>query len=98
MRRSAAVVMELGLEGRVAAVSGGSKGIGRAIARGLAAQGVSLVLIARGKDQLDQAAREIAKESGVEVLAVTADVTATDTIKAAAAAAKDKFGTIHIVV
>jgi 3-oxoacyl-[acyl-carrier protein] reductase len=47
--------MELGLKGRVAAISGGSKGIGKAIARGLAREGVNVVLIARGRESLDQA-------------------------------------------
>ena len=46
--------MELGLKGRVAVITGGSKGIGRAIARGLAAQGVDLLLLARGMEQLEQ--------------------------------------------
>ena len=90
--------MESGLKGRVAAVTGGSKGIGKAIARGLAAESVNLVLMALGKELLEKTAEEIRKESGVEVLAVTADVTNMESIKAAAAAATAKFGTIHIVV
>ncbi len=90
--------MELGLRGRIAAVSGGSKGIGKAIARGLAKEGVDLVLMARGKEQLDKAADEIRKESGVKVLAVSADVANAASIKAAADAAKAAFGSINIVV
>ena len=92
------MAMELGLKGRVAAISGGSKGIGRAIARGLAAEGVNLVLLARGKEQLESTARDIEKASGVRVLPVTADITKSDTVQAAAAAAKDTFGTVNIVV
>ena len=45
------IVMELGLTGRTAVISGGSKGIGAAIAKGLAAEGVNIVLLARGKGQ-----------------------------------------------
>lgn len=90
--------MELGLKGRTAAITGGSKGIGRAIARGLAAEGVNLVLIARGKDQLEQTAAAIRQDTGVKVLAVSADITKTDQIDASAAAAKDAFGAVHIVV
>ena len=90
--------MELGLEGRTAVVTGGSKGIGRAIARGLAKQGVNLVLIARGKELLEKTAGDIAKESRVKVLPVTADVTKADTVQASANAAKETFGTVHIVV
>ena len=67
--------MELGLKGRVAAITGGSKGIGKAIARGLAAEGVNLVLLSRGKEVLDKAAEEIRKEYGVKVLAVATDIT-----------------------
>src|SRR5688572_4900499 len=90
--------MELGLRGRVAVISGGSKGIGKAIAKGLAAEGVSIVLMARGKEALAQAAEEIKTAYQVEVLAVPTDVTDMESVKAAAAATADKFGTIHIVV
>ena len=90
--------MDLGLKGRTAAISGGSKGIGKAIARGLAKEGVDVVLIARGKEQLDKAADEIRKESGVRVLAVSADVANSESIKAAADAAKAAFGSINIVI
>ena len=90
--------MDLGLKGRTAAISGGSKGIGKAIARGLAKEGVHVVLMARGQEQLDKAADEIRKESGVKVLAVSADVANAESIKAAADAAKAAFGSINIVI
>jgi 3-oxoacyl-[acyl-carrier protein] reductase len=92
------VALELGLKGRVAAISGGSKGIGKAIARGLAAQGVNVVLMARGKEQLEKAAQEIAAESGVDVLPVQADIANMESVKAAAEATKARFGTVNIVV
>ena len=79
-------------------ITGGSKGIGKAIARGLAAEGVNLVLIARGRENLEKAAAEIAEATGVQVLPVTADIADAESLKAAAAAAKGRFGTIHIVV
>jgi NAD(P)-dependent dehydrogenase (short-subunit alcohol dehydrogenase family) len=90
--------MDLKLKGRVAAVTGASKGIGKAIARGLAAEGVNLVLIARGKEALDQAAEQIRREQGVRVLATTADIRDANAVKNAADAAKAEFGTVHIVV
>ena len=90
--------MDLRLKGRTALVTGASKGIGRAIARGLAQEGVNLVVLARGKDALDQAAEQIRKEQGVKVLAVQADVRDIGQVKAAANAAKAEFGTVHIVV
>ena len=83
--------MELGLKGRAAVVTGGSKGIGKAIARGLAAEGVNLILMARGKELLDKTAEEIRKGSGVKVLTISADITNAESVKAAAAAAKAEF-------
>jgi 3-oxoacyl-[acyl-carrier protein] reductase len=90
--------MDLGLKGRVAVVTGASKGIGKAIARGLAQEGVHLVLIARTKETLDQSAEEIRKATGVQTLALTADVRDMAAVKEAAAAAAAEFKTIHIVV
>ena len=89
---------DLGLKGRVAVVTGGSKGIGRAIARGLAAEGVDLVLLARGLEQLEQSAADIRKAYGVRVAAIQADITSADSVQAAAAAAAKEFPTVHIVV
>lgn len=90
--------MKLGLKGRVAVITGGSKGIGKAIAQAFAAQGSNLVLLARGKDLLNQAAEQIRKESGVTVLAIPADITNSDSVNAAAAEVKKQFETIHVVV
>jgi 3-oxoacyl-[acyl-carrier protein] reductase len=92
------MAMELGLKGRTALVTGASKGIGRAIARGLASEGVNLVLLARGKDALEATAAELQSKYGVKALAASADITSTDSVKAAADAAKAAFGTVHIVV
>jgi 3-oxoacyl-[acyl-carrier protein] reductase len=92
------VAMELGLKGRVAVITGGSKGIGRAIARGLAAQGVDLLLLARGMEQLEQTAKDIRKAHGVRVVATQADVANAESVQAAAAAAESEFPIIHIVV
>ncbi len=90
--------MELGLSGRTAVITGGSKGIGRAIARGLAAEGVKLVLIARNAEALEKAADDIRKASGVDVIAASADITSTEQVDAAAKAARDAFGSVNIVV
>ncbi len=90
--------MELGLKGRIAVITGGSKGIGKAIAKGLAAEGVNLVLLARGKELLEKAAEEIKSQSKVRVLAIPTDITSTASLKAAADATATEFGTVHIVV
>lgn len=90
--------MDLRLKGRAAVVTGSSKGIGKAIARGLAQEGVNLVMLARTKDAIEAAADEIRRDTGVETLAVQADVRNADQVKAAADAAKAQFGTVHIVV
>ena len=92
------MALELGLEGRVAVITGGSKGIGRAIARGLAAQGVDLILLARGMDALEATAEDIRGQHGVRVMAVEADITSADSVQRAAQRAVADFPTINIVV
>ena len=62
------------LDGKVALVTGGNKGIGQGIARGLAAEGATLVLAARGVEELNRTAEEL-REGGTTVLAVPTDVT-----------------------
>src|SRR5688500_17036905 len=90
--------MHLCLTGSAAVVRGASKGLSRDIAKGLAEEGVNLVLLARGKEALDQAAEQIRREQGVKVLALAADVRNADQVKAVADAAKAEYGTVHIVV
>lgn len=92
------MAMELGLAGRTAVITGGSKGIGRAIARGLASEGVNLVLIARTAEALEKTANDITRASSVKVIAAAADITQSEQIDAAARAARDAFATVHIVV
>jgi 3-oxoacyl-[acyl-carrier protein] reductase len=90
--------MDLGLKGRAAVVTGASKGIGKGIALGLAAEGVNLVLLARGKEELDRVAAQICRDSGVRVVAVPTDIRSDESVKAAARTAASEFGTIHILV
>lgn len=78
--------MDLGIAGRKALVFGGSKGMGRACARELSAEGVEVVIAARNAATLEQAAAEIAAETGTPVRWVSADIT-TDAGRDAALAA-----------
>lgn len=67
--------MDLGIRGRTAIVCGGSKGLGRGSAEKLAEAGVNIVLAARSREPLEEAAGEIAQTYGVTVTPVAADVT-----------------------
>ena len=66
--------MDLGLKGKVAVVTGGSVGIGLAVADGLAAEGVNVVIAARGEERVRAEAARIAGRHGVSALAVACDV------------------------
>jgi len=66
--------VDLGLKGRVALLAASSRGLGRAVAEELAAEGVSLVLTARGQAALDATAKDIGSRHGVPVLALPSDV------------------------
>jgi 3-oxoacyl-[acyl-carrier protein] reductase len=66
--------METGLKGRVALVCASSRGLGKAVARGLAAEGARIAICARHAEALEEAAAEIRSETGAEVLPVVADV------------------------
>lgn len=68
------------LTGKVAVVTGGSRGIGRAIAEGLAHAGADVVLTARTEDEVTTAAKEIAGETGRRALGQVLDVTSTSSI------------------
>ena len=67
--------MDLGLKGKVAVITGGSMGIGLAVARGLAREGVHVALCARDKKLVSGAAAAVKAEFGVEAIGVGADVT-----------------------
>lgn len=89
--------MELGLRGRVALITGGSKGIGRTVARALAKEGAKLAICARGEKDLGAAAEEL-RASGAEVLAVSADVSKPEDIRRFVASAAGRYGRIDILL
>jgi len=90
--------MDLGIAGKVALVTGGSKGLGRAIALELAREGVEVALCARDAGEVDAAAREIGGEVGRAVLGVVADVTRADDIGRLVEATVARFGALDILV
>lgn len=85
------------LSGRVAIVTGGSRGLGRAIAQGYAAAGASVVVASRKSDNCDAVAREIEADGG-SALAVATHVGRPDELDALVATTIDRFGRIDIVV
>ena len=90
--------MDLMLEGKRAIVTGGSRGIGKAIARQLAREGCDVVLGARTEGPLQEAAAELSKETGRKVVGVTFDAASLDSIKAFVKSAADALGGAEIVV
>jgi NAD(P)-dependent dehydrogenase (short-subunit alcohol dehydrogenase family) len=85
------------LTGRVAIVSGGSIGLGRQMAEGLAEMGANLVLCARKKERREQAAEEL-KQLGVKTLALACDVKDPTSIQAVVDATVAQFGRIDILI
>lgn len=86
--------MDLGIKGKRALVCAASKGLGRGCAEALAAEGVDLIINARGEDVLTEASATIQQRYGVNVISVTADITSEDGQKAVL----DAAGNIDILV
>lgn len=90
--------MDLGLQDKVAIVMAASKGIGRACATALAAEGARVTIGARGTQALEKTAQEIQKATRSRVLAVPTDVTKAEDVEAIVAATVGEFGRIDILV
>jgi len=90
--------MDLGLHGKRAIVTGGSLGIGKAIAREFAREGVDVAIVARSKDRLDAAAKELASETGRRIISLAADVTSRAQVDAMVDQAARQLGGLHILV
>jgi NAD(P)-dependent dehydrogenase (short-subunit alcohol dehydrogenase family) len=90
--------VDLGLTGKRALVTGGSRGIGKAVARALAEEGCDVALAARTRDVLESAAEELAAATGRRVVAIVADTGSTESVQAMVAAAQDALGGIDILV
>jgi 3-oxoacyl-[acyl-carrier protein] reductase len=90
--------MQLGLKDKVVLVTGASKGIGKAVAEAFAAEGAKVAIAARGAQELENAAREISKSTGSEVIGIPADSTKADDIIRMTNAVIQRFGTVHVLV
>jgi NAD(P)-dependent dehydrogenase (short-subunit alcohol dehydrogenase family) len=90
--------MDLALDDRVAIVTGGSKGIGYGCAEALAAEGCTLSICARHRDELEAAAADLEAAYGVAVEPVVADLTVDDDIDTLVERTIDAFGTVDVLV
>jgi 3-oxoacyl-[acyl-carrier protein] reductase len=90
--------MDLELRGKVALVTGASRGIGRAIAGGLAREGAHLALCARDKAALETVASELASTPGVEAVAIPGDLSRLAETARVVEAARARFGRVDILV
>jgi len=90
--------MDLGLAGKIALVAGASRGLGRACASALAAEGAELIVASRDEKTLEAAAQSLRAEHGGGVLAVPTDVTRENEVDRLVSQAEERYGRIDILV
>ena len=90
--------MNLGIEGKVALVMGASKGLGRAVAATLAAEGARVAVSSRSAERVEAAANEIASETGAEVRGFAADTENLDDVPRLVERVRDSLGAVDILV
>lgn len=90
--------MDLGFDGATAVVTGGSKGMGLAIAESLGAEGASVAIMARGHTALDSAARRIRSAGAPEVLTVSVDMSNAESITSAFASIGHAWDNLNVLV
>jgi 3-oxoacyl-[acyl-carrier protein] reductase len=90
--------MDLGLKGKIALVSGASKGLGFAVARALAAEGASVSISSRDQQSIEAAAKRIEEETGAKVIAMPVDVRDKAAIERWVAHAAETFGGIDALM
>ena len=87
-----------GLEGRVALVTGGSKGLGESMALGLAQAGAATVICSRDQDACDKVAADIASQTGRESVGMSVDVTDEQQVDQLFAAVFERFGRLDVLI
>ena len=90
--------MDLGLQDKVAIITGGSDGIGKAAALSMAQEGAAVVIVARRQDVLDEAEQEILSATEGQVMSISADVTDPGTAKSIVQSTLNKYGRVDILV
>jgi len=90
--------MDLELAGKTAIVTGGSRGIGKAIARALAQEGVDVAIVARSAETLEQTASELAEFTGRRIVPIVADTAQDESVKSMVEQAAAALGHIDILV
>jgi 3-oxoacyl-[acyl-carrier protein] reductase len=90
--------LDLGIRGKVAVVAAASKGLVRAVADELAAEGCKVVICARDREAIEEAARDIGNRNKTDVVPVVADVSNSAGIRALYTTATQKFGALDIIV
>jgi len=90
--------VDLELKGKTAIVTGGSRGIGKAVARELALEGVDVAIVARTQVPLEAAANELAQETGRRIIAIPADTGLDESVRSMVSRAAEAFGHLDILV
>lgn len=90
--------MDLGINGKVALVMGGSKGIGRGIAAALADEGARVAIASRSRERIESAARELSAERSADVRGFVADTSDLDSLNPLVRSVEEAFGPIEILV
>jgi len=91
-------IKQFDLSGRSAIITGGSKGLGKAMAAGLASAGADVLVSSRHGDEAAAAAEEIASDHGQQAISIEADVTSPEQVEAMVQASLDAFGKVDILI
>ncbi|WP_235934704.1 SDR family NAD(P)-dependent oxidoreductase [Candidatus Laterigemmans baculatus] len=91
-------IQQFDLSGRVAVVTGGSKGLGAAMAAGLASAGARTVLVSRNEAEVRETARQLAADYGTESIGLAGDITAAEDVERVVEQSIERMGTLDILV